>query len=79
MHPYIHYYNRAAALTCTAPGVAMVLWYALEALRRCDTLQRGAGGIIVDCAGLVSAAVEWGKSQEMPLQSPVRCFAVWAV
>lgn len=23
-HPYIHYYNRAAALTCTASGVAVV-------------------------------------------------------
>lgn len=24
MHPYIHYYNRAATLTCTASGVAVV-------------------------------------------------------
>ena len=24
LHPYIHYYNRAAVLTCTASGVALV-------------------------------------------------------
>ena len=25
LHPYIHYYNRAAALACTAPGVAQAV------------------------------------------------------
>jgi hypothetical protein len=39
----------------------------LEVLRRCDTLQRGASGVIYAFAGLVSAAVEWGKSQEKRL------------
>lgn len=73
------YYNRAAVLTCAVSGVASGIWYALEALRRCDTIQRGAGGVIVDCIGLVSAVVEWGKSQEKPLQSPVRCFVEWVV
>nr|DAG16651.1 MAG TPA: hypothetical protein [Caudoviricetes sp.] len=54
-------------LTCTASGAASGIWYALEVLRCCDTSQRGAGGIIAVCVGLVFAAVEWGKSQEMPL------------
>ena len=67
MHPYIHYYNRAAVLTCTASGVASGIWYMLEMLRRCDTLQRGAGCIVAACAGLVSMAVELGKSQEKRL------------
>mgnify|MGYP007116303581 CR=1 FL=1 len=39
----------------------------LEALRRCDTLQRGTGGIIAACVGLVSQAVEWVQLQETPL------------
>lgn len=43
------------------------IWYVLEVLRRCDTLQRGAGGIIAACVGLVSATVEWGKLQEKRL------------
>ena len=64
---YIPYYNRAAELTCTASWRDGCIWYALEALRRCDTLQRGASGVIVDCIGLVSAVVEWGKSQEKRL------------
>lgn len=34
---------------------------------RCDTLQRGAGGIIAAFVGLVSRAVEWGISQEKRL------------
>lgn len=46
---------------------------------RVYVLQRVAGGIIAACAGMVSAAIEWGKLQETPLQSPVRCFAAWAV
>lgn len=46
---------------------------------RCDTLQRGAGGIIAACVGLVSAAVECDKSQEKRLQSPVRGFTALAV
>ena len=50
-----------------------------EVLRRCDTLQNGAGGIIAACIGLLFTAVEWGKPQEKPLQSPVHCFAAFAV
>ena len=58
LRPYIPYYNRAAALSCTASGMASGVWYVLEVLRRCDTLQRGAGGIIAACTGLVFVAVE---------------------
>lgn len=58
LRPYIHYYNRAAVLSCIASGVALVSWYALEVLRCCDTLQRGASGVISACVGLVSRAVE---------------------
>lgn len=54
-------------LPCAASGVALVSGYALETLRRCDVLQRVAGGIIAACVGLVSAAVECGKSREKPL------------
>ena len=43
------------------------IWYALEVLRRCDTLQRGTGSIIADCVGLVSLAAERAQSQETPL------------
>ena len=67
LRSYIPYYNRAAELTCAASGRDGGIWYALEALQRCDTLQRGAGGIIVDCISLVSAVVELGKSQEKRL------------
>lgn len=49
------------------PNVAAVFWYALEVLRRCDTLQRGAGGIISACIDLVSWAIERVQSQEKPL------------
>ena len=54
-------------LACKASGVASGIWYALEVLRRCDTLQRGADGIIFAFSGLVSAAVEWYKPQEKRL------------
>ena len=57
----------AAVLTCAASGRDGGIWYALEALRRCDTLQRGAGGIIAVCVGLVPWAVESVKSQEKSL------------
>lgn len=49
------------------PGVTLVFGYALEVLRRCDMLQRGAGGVISAFAGLVLWTVKWGKSQEKPL------------
>lgn len=65
--PYIPYYNRRSVLTCTASGVAAGIWYVLDVLRRCDTLQRGAGGIIAAFVGLVSVALEWDKSQETHL------------
>lgn len=67
LHPYIPYYNRRFALACAASGRDAGIWYVLEVLRRCDTLRRVAGGIIAACVGLVSAAVEWGKSQERRL------------
>ena len=54
-------------LACAASGRDAGIWYVLEVLRRCDTLRRVAGGIIAACVGLVSAAVEWGKSQERRL------------
>lgn len=79
LHSYIHYYNRAAALTCTASRRGVGVWYVLEALRRCDTLQCGTGGIIAACFGLISWAVERAQSQEKRLQSLVRCFAAWTV
>lgn len=50
------------------------IWYLLSASGRVYALQRGAGGIIPACVGLVSWAVERVQSQEKPLQSPVRCF-----
>lgn len=43
------------------------IWYALEVLRCCDVLQRGAGSIIAACVGLVFVAVERDKSQEKRL------------
>lgn len=65
--PYIPYYNRAAVLACKASGVALVSGIGCRASGRCDTLQRGAGGIIAVCVGLVSAAVELDKLQGKPL------------
>jgi len=61
LHPYIHYYDRRSALSCTASGRDGGIWYVLEVLRRCDTLQRGAGSVIAACVGLLFAAVEYGK------------------
>ena len=58
LHPYIPYYNRRSVLTCSAFGRGGGIWYTLEALRRCDVLQRGADSIIAACVGLVSRAVE---------------------
>ena len=60
LRPYIHYYNRRYALTCTASGAALVSGMCCRPSGRCDTFQRGAGGIIAACVVLVSAAVEWG-------------------
>ena len=57
----------AAVLTCAVSGRDGGIWYVLEALRRCDTLQRGADSVISAFVGLVSATVEWGKSQEKRL------------
>lgn len=67
MHHYIHYYNRAAVLSCIASSVALVSGYVLEVLRRCDTLQCDAGGVISAFVGLVLLAVEWVKPQEKRL------------
>ena len=76
---YIPYYNRRPVLTCAASRRGGGIWYLLSASGRVCALQRGAGGIIAAFVGLVSVAVEWGKSQEKPLQSSVRCFVAWAV
>ena len=54
-------------LGCTASGRDAGIWYVLEVLRNCDTLQRGTGGIIAACVGLVSWAVERVQTQEKPL------------
>lgn len=67
LHPYIPYYNRAAVLTCAASGRDGGIWYQLSASGRCDTIQRGADGIIAACVGLVSWAAERYKLQEKPL------------
>ena len=77
--PLLPYYNRAAVLACAASGVAVVFGIGCGASGRWQTLQRGAGGIIAVCVGLVSAVLGWGKSQENPMQSPVCCFAAWVV
>lgn len=45
-------------LACVASMRGGGIWYALEALRRCDMLQRVAGGIIAACIGLVFVAAE---------------------
>ena len=58
------YYNRAAVLSCTASGVVSGIRYRCRASCRCDALQRGAGDIIADCVGLVSAVVEREQSPE---------------
>ena len=54
-------------LACKASGAAVVSGIGAGASGRCDTLQRGAGGIITVCVGLVFAAVERVQSQEKPL------------
>ena len=74
-HPYIHYYNRAAVLACTASGVAVVSWYMLEVLRRCDTLQRGAGGIIAARVGLVSWSANGSNNRKSACKAP--CAVLW--
>ena len=43
------------------------IWYWLSVSWRVYALQRGAGGIISACVGLVSWAVERVQSQEKPL------------
>nr|DAR49254.1 MAG TPA: hypothetical protein [Caudoviricetes sp.] len=62
--PYIPYYNRWSALSCTASGVALVSGMRWRSSGRCDTLQRGAGGIIAACVGLVSWAAERAQAPE---------------
>ena len=76
---YIPYYNRRSVLTCAASRRGGGIWYWLSVSGCLQALQRGAGGIIAAFVGLVSWAVERVQSQEKPLQSPVRCFAVWVV
>lgn len=43
------------------------IWYRWRASGRVCALQRGTGGIIAACAGLVFVAVECDKSQKKPL------------
>ena len=45
-------------LACTAPGAALVSGIGAGRPGVCDTLQRGAGGIIAACVGLVFVAAE---------------------
>ena len=66
-------------LSCTASGVVVVSGIGAGRPGAVCAFQRGAGGIIAACVGLVFAAVERGKSQEKRLQSPVRCFVALVV
>lgn len=54
-------------LTCAASGCDGGIWYALDVLRRCDTLQRGAGEVISAFVGLLFAVVELVQSPVKPL------------
>lgn len=54
---YIPYYNRRPVLVCPASRRGGGIWYRLRASGRVCVLQRGAGGIIAACVGLVSWAV----------------------
>ena len=56
-----------AVLTCAASGRDGGIWYVLDALRRCDTLQRGADSVISAFVGLVLWAAECVKPQEKHL------------
>jgi hypothetical protein len=77
LHPYIPYYNRAAVLGCTASGRDAGIWYVLEVLRRCDTLQRGAGGIIAAFAGLVSWRWNWANLRKSPCKALCAILCCW--
>ena len=67
LHPYIYLIIIGGCADLYSVQRSGGIWYMLEVLRRCDTLQRGAGGIIAVCVGLVSWAVKLGKSQEKRL------------
>ena len=67
LRSYIPYYNRAAVLSCTAFGVAVVSGYRCRASGCVCALQRGVGGVISAFAGLVLYVVEWVKLPETHL------------
>lgn len=76
---YIHYYNRAAALPCTASGVAVVSGIgggaALDGMPSsvAQSVYRRFVYLLYCCT------LEWLKLTETPLQSPVNAFGVRAV
>lgn len=53
LHSYIPYYNRTVCADLCSVRRGVSIWYVLEVLRRCNTLQRGAGGIIAAYVELV--------------------------
>jgi hypothetical protein len=63
MHPYIPYYNRAAALTCTVFGVAVVL--GIGAGAALDGMPSSAAQAA--CVTAVLRALERAKSTETHL------------
>lgn len=56
--PLYTFYNRRLCWPVQRPAWSWYLGMCWMASGRCDTLQRGAGGIITACAGLVLLAVE---------------------
>ena len=62
----------ASTLTCTKSLRGAGIWYALEALRIYDTIQRGAVGIIAACVGLVFAAVVLSQLPEKKIAQALR-------
>ena len=59
---------------CTASRRGGGIWYRLSASGRCDTFQRGAGGTIAACVGLVSWTMEWVKTSGKAPVKPCALF-----
>ena len=65
--PLYTFYNRRLCWPVQRPAWRWYLGMCWMASGRCDTLQRGTGGIIAACVSLVSWADERAQSQETPL------------
>ena len=52
------------------------IWYRWMGCTWRYALRRGTGGVYAACVDAVLCALEWGKSTEKPLQSPVNGFGV---